>query len=55
MVCSSLTGMNAKSLIVDGNLPGDTVPDSSSNIFISAEGMSCLTQADNLKAFVNVL
>ncbi|XP_044063498.1 complement C4-B isoform X2 [Siniperca chuatsi] len=33
-----LDGRSTKTIIIDGTLPDDTVPDSSSNIFISVEG-----------------
>uniref|UniRef100_A0A3Q4HQI4 Complement C4B (Chido/Rodgers blood group) n=1 Tax=Neolamprologus brichardi TaxID=32507 RepID=A0A3Q4HQI4_NEOBR len=34
----NLDGRSSKTLIIDGSLPDDTVPDSSSNIFVSLEG-----------------
>ncbi|XP_039885489.1 complement C4-like [Simochromis diagramma] len=34
----NLDGSSSKTLIIDGSLPDDTVPDSSSNIFVSVEG-----------------
>uniref|UniRef100_A0A3P9C6P4 Complement C4B (Chido/Rodgers blood group) n=1 Tax=Maylandia zebra TaxID=106582 RepID=A0A3P9C6P4_9CICH len=34
----NLDGRSSKTLIIDGSLPDDTVPDSSSNIFVSVEG-----------------
>ncbi|CAN9514332.1 unnamed protein product [Ophioblennius macclurei] len=33
-----LDGKSSKDIVIDGSLPADTVPDSSSNIFISLEG-----------------
>nr|AIN76766.1 complement component 4 [Oplegnathus fasciatus] len=34
----TLNGRSTKTIIIDGTLPDDTVPDSSSNIFVSMEG-----------------
>lgn len=34
----NLSGRNENAFIIDGSLPDDTVPDSTSNIFVSAEG-----------------
>ncbi|XP_023155190.2 complement C4-B [Amphiprion ocellaris] len=33
-----LDGSGTKTMIIDGSLPGDTVPESSSNVFVSVEG-----------------
>lgn len=39
--------------IIDGYLPEDSVPDSTSNIFISAEGKCFKTQTDNFRFAVS--
>lgn len=43
-----ILGRSSKTLKIDGTLPHETVPDSSSNIFISIEGAFCQTQRCNI-------
>lgn len=38
---SVITGKNTVTFRIDGTMPGDTVPDATSNIFISVESMYC--------------
>lgn len=39
MLFTYVKGRNEKTHTIDGYLPDDTVPDSTSNIFVSLEGM----------------